>query len=404
MIAMAIACKPTILIADEPTTALDVTIQKQVIELLQSLQNQYGMSIIFITHDLALLSKTADEIAIMYQGKIVEQGDSNQVITSPHHPYSKALLACRPPLGKKLDRLPILSDFLMVNNEGILVQRDSFIPPKEVKAPSLPKTEKQIEVNNISCHYPLKKDYFWEKEKIFKAVDDVSFDIYKGETLGLVGESGCGKSTLGRAIIKLMDIHAGSIQYQSKQIHQLPPAELKKIRKEIQIVFQDPYGSLNPRMKIGEAIQEPMKVHKLHFNDTQRKEKTIELLERVGLQPAHYDRYPFEFSGGQRQRICIARALSVEPSFIICDESVSALDVSVQAQILNLLNQLKNDFSLTYLFISHDLSVIYYMSDRIIVMNNGKIDEIGTADEVFFNPKSEYTKKLLSSIPQHLAI
>ncbi len=395
MIAMAIACKPKILIADEPTTALDVTVQKEIILLLKELQQQTRMSILFISHDLSLVSDIANRVLVMYKGEIVEQGDAQQIFKNPQHNYTKALIASRPSLEYRAKRLPTIQDFL---NDTI----DTAVITADDRAENHKKMYAQtpiLEVQNVE------KDYFstaglFGKKISFKAVDDVSFKIYEGETLGLVGESGCGKSTLGNAILQLDKATAGRILYKGKDITTLSATEIRTLRKEIQIIFQDPYSSLNPRIPVGKAIMEPMKVHGLYKNDAERKQKTIELLERVGLGEEYFNRYPHEFSGGQRQRIGIARTIALQPKIIVCDESVSALDISVQAQVLNLLNELKENFGFTYIFISHDLAVVKYMSDQVLVMNKGKIEEIGDADALYANPQKEYTKKLIAAIPK----
>ncbi len=410
MIAMAISCDPAILIADEPTTALDVTVQASIIDLLKELQQENGMSIIFITHDLGVIAQIAHRVVVMHRGKVVEQGSAEGIFKNPAHPYTQGLIACRPPLGKKLRKLPTISDF-MKDEEHIgltadfnsnrfkenLQLQESEIHDRRKK---LEAQEPLLQVSNLQNWFPLKKGFFSRKREYVKAVDDVSFDVFPGETLGLVGESGCGKTTLGRSILRLIEPSAGKVLFKGQNILELDRQEMRSMRKHMQIIFQDPYSSLNPRMTVGEAIMEPMQVHKLHGNNKVRKEKTIELLERVSLNADHFNRYPHEFSGGQRQRICIARAIAVEPEFIICDESVSALDVSVQAQVLNLLNELRDNFGFTYIFISHDLSVVKFMSDRMIVMNKGKIEEAGYPEDIYANPKSEYTKKLIEAIPK----
>ncbi|HRS54152.1 MAG TPA: ABC transporter ATP-binding protein [Bacteroidales bacterium] len=401
MIAMAIACKPRLLIADEPTTALDITIQKTILELLKKLQVSYGMSILFITHDLSIVADIADKVIIMYKGQIVEEGPTYEIFNNPVHLYTKGLLACRPPLNKRYLLLPTVSDY--INND----ETKLFDSLQEIKASErvanhklLYSNEPILKVENLQTQFKLKSSSLVKiKKSYFKAIDNISFEIYPGETLGLVGESGCGKTTLGRSILMLVKPFSGKIIYKGRDLKTLAKHELRNIRKEIQIVFQDPYSSLNPRLTIGKAIMEPMIVHNLYGSFKEQKKRAIYLLERVGLSEYHFNYYPHEFSGGQRQRICIARALALNPQIIICDEAVSALDVSVQAQVLNLLNELKKDFRFTYLFISHDLSVVRYMSDRIMVMYKGKIIEINEADHLFNNPSNNYTKKLIYSIP-----
>ncbi len=395
MIAMAIACKPKILIADEPTTALDVTVQKEIIHLLKNLQKETGMSILFISHDLALISEISQRVLVMFKGEIVEQGKVEQIFHNPQHLYTKALIASRPSLNIRLKRLPTIQDYLehKENAEAITTEeRKNQLEKLYSKKPLL-------RVLNVEKEYVVKTQLF-QPNKTFKAVNDVSFDIYEGETLGLVGESGCGKSTLGNTILQLDPATKGQIFYKDQDITKLSKKEIKNLRKEIQIIFQDPFASLNPKIAVGEAILEPMKVHKLHKNDAERKEKVYELLEKVGLLPEHYNRYPHEFSGGQRQRIGIARTIALQPKLIICDESVSALDISVQAQVLNLLNDLKDNFGFTYLFISHDLAVVKYISDQIIVMNKGKIEEQNEADALIEDPQKPYTQKLIDAIPK----
>lgn len=394
MIAMAIACKPQILIADEPTTALDVTVQKEIILLLKEIQQENQMSIIFISHDLALVSEIANRVLVMYKGEIVEQGTVETIFNNPKHIYTKALINSRPTLDTRLVRLPTIQDFLQENVSTEIVtsaEREAFHKQLYSKEPLL-------EVKNVEKEYLSSAGIFGKKSS-FKAVNDVSFKLYEGETLGLVGESGCGKSTLGNAILQLDKATAGTILYRGQDITKLEGSELRKLRLEIQIIFQDPYSSLNPRIPVGQAIMEPMQVHKLYASDKECKAKTIEILERVGLGEEHFNRYPHEFSGGQRQRIGIARTIALQPKLIVCDESVSALDISVQAQVLNLLNELKENLGFTYIFISHDLAVVKYMSDQVLVMNKGKIEEIDDADEIYANPKTDYTKKLIAAIP-----
>jgi len=403
MIAMALACNPELLIADEPTTALDVTVQKEILKLLKQLQKGDGLSMIFISHDLGVVSEVSDYIAVMHNGNIVEYGESSQILNNPKDPYTKGLLACRPPMDFRLKRLPIVKEFLDgtwsddadFKKQLIVTQQERENNLKEIYS-----REPLLKVEHLKTWFPLKKGLFNRVYDHVKAVDDVSLDVYPGETLGLVGESGCGKTTLGRSILRLVEPSEGKIIFEGKDVMSLSGNDLREYRKHAQIVFQDPYSSLNPKMRIGDAIAEPMLVHGLEPDAKKRRDKVCELLTEVGLQPEHYQRYPHEFSGGQRQRICIARALAVHPKLIICDESVSALDVSVQAQVLNLLNRLKKDFGFTYIFISHDLSVVRFMSDRILVMYNGRPVELGDADEIFNNPKNEYTKKLINAIPK----
>jgi len=395
MIAMAIACKPKILIADEPTTALDVTVQKEIIQLLKDIQQETGMSIMFISHDLALVSEIANRVLVMYKGEIVEQGDASDVFHNPQHIYTKALVSSRPSLNVRLKRLPTIKDYLENSVNPEIITADKRKKEHEKLYSQTP----ILEVKNVEKEYFSTAGLFGKRTG-FKAVNDVSFKIYEGETLGLVGESGCGKSTLGNAILQLDKATAGQIFYRGVDIMKLPKKDIRTLRKEIQIIFQDPYSSLNPRIPVGKAIMEPMKVHKLYKNDAERKLKTIEILERVGLGEEYFDRYPHEFSGGQRQRIGIARTIALQPKLIVCDESVSALDISVQAQVLNLLNELKENFGFTYIFISHDLAVVKYMSDQVLVMSKGKIEEMADADVLYENPQKEYTKKLIAAIPK----
>lgn len=397
MIAMAIACKPDILIADEPTTALDVTVQNDIVKLLKALQVETKMSIIFITHDLALISEIADRVLVMYKGDIVEQGLVETIFKSPKHNYTKALINSRPSLDTRLKILPTIQDFLNdnISQEVVSSEQRQENHKKLYSKPPL------LEVINIEKEYITKSGWF-TKPQHFKAVNNVSFKLYEGETLGLVGESGCGKSTLGNAILQLDKATSGSILYRGVDITKLSKTETRTLRKDIQIIFQDPYSSLNPRIPVGEAIMEPMKVHKLYASDIERKEKVIDILKRVGLSEDYFNRYPHEFSGGQRQRIGIARTIALQPKLIVCDESVSALDISVQAQVLNLLNELKADFGFTYIFISHDLAVVKYMSDQLLVMNQGKIEELDDADIIYNTPQKKYTKKLIHAIPRGL--
>lgn len=411
MIAMAMSCKPSVLIADEPTTALDVTVQKTILELMQQLQKENEMGIMFITHDLGVIAELADKVVVMYKGKVVEQGDVWNIFKNPKHPYTKGLLACRPPLEHRYKFLPTVSDFMQVDDSGNIkdsgISVDAFtkklIIPKKIREDRQKELLSQnpiLQINNLKTFFAIKGGFFGKTTGYVKAVNNVNFDVFPGETLGLVGESGCGKTTIGRTIIQLEQATEGEILYQGKDVTKMNAKELRAFRKEVQIIFQDPYSSLNPRMTIGNAIMEPMQVHGILKNNDERKKRVEELLARVNLDPTHFYRYPHEFSGGQRQRIGIARALAVNPKFIICDESVSALDVSVQAQVLNLLNELKKDYGLTYIFISHDLSVVKYMSDRMVVMQSGIIEEMGDADDIYRNPKTEYTKKLIDAIPE----
>ena len=397
MIAMAISCKPKLLIADEPTTALDVTVQKEILVLLKDLQQETKMSILFISHDLALVSQLADRVAVMYKGNIVEQGSVSQIFNSPNHTYTKALFASRPSVEKRLKVLPTVSDF--INNT---VNTDIVTPQERLqKHKILYQQQPLLEVIDLEKIYVSNQGFFKAKTK-FKAVNKVNFKIYEGETLGLVGESGCGKSTLGNAILQLNKATSGIIKYKGEDITNLDKSKLRLLRKDIQIIFQDPFASLNPRLTVGNAIMEPMKVHNIENSTKARKENVLSILKHVGLSDEDFDKYPHEFSGGQRQRIGIARTIALKPKLIVCDESVSALDISVQAQVLNLLNGLKEKFGFTYLFISHDLAVVKYVSDQLIVMNKGEIEEFGEADYVFNNPKETYTKKLIAAIPNGL--
>jgi peptide/nickel transport system ATP-binding protein len=401
MIAMAMSCNPSLLICDEPTTALDVTVQKTILQLIKNLQQQKNMGVIFISHDLGLVAEIADKVIVMYKGRIVEAGAPAELYKNPAHPYTKALLACRPALHKKGERLPVVSDFLEGRLTGI---HDTLEKHTPVNEPAVAKERLPLlSVQQVKVWFPARHPWIGRPTAFIKAVDEVSFDLYEGETIGLVGESGCGKSTLGRSILQLIKPTGGKIFFKGQDLQQAGKHQLRNLRKDMQIIFQDPYSSLNPRMIVGEAIGEPIRVHGLAANKRQQKEKVIELLEKVNLQADHYHRYPHEFSGGQRQRIVIARALALHPAFVICDESVSALDVSVQAQVLNLLSDLKTEFKFTSVFISHDLSVVRYISDRIMVMNKGKIVETGPAEEIYTNPQSSYTQKLISSIPGGVA-
>ncbi len=397
MIAMAIACKPKILIADEPTTALDVTVQKDIILLLKQLQKEEDMSIIFISHDLSLVSEIADRVLVMYKGAIVEQGAVTDIFHQPQHTYTKALLSSKPSLEVRLERLPTIKDFMEGAPRSTIITAEQ----RKINHAHLYGKTPLLEVIDVKKEYTSKSGWF-SKPETFKAVDGVSFKLYEGETLGLVGESGCGKSTLANAILQLEKATSGQILYRGKDITTLNGSAIRKLRKEIQIIFQDPYASLNPRIPIGSAIMEPMKVHHIGASDTDRKQIVLELLQKVGLDDSVFNRYPHEFSGGQRQRIGIARAISLQPKLIVCDESVSALDISVQAQVLNLLNDLKENFGFTYIFISHDLAVVKYMSDQLVVMNKGHIEEMADADIIYESPQQDYTKKLIHAIPKGL--
>ncbi|AOM75802.1 ABC transporter ATP-binding protein [Pedobacter steynii] len=403
MIAMALSCNPELLIADEPTTALDVTVQKTILELLLRLKEERQMAMIFISHDLAVIREIADEVAVMYKGNIVEQGPAKYVFELPEHPYTKGLLACRPDPKHLLKKLPVVADFLNENKEmavAHLLESNAYTAVEIAeRRKNLYAQTPILQVRNLCTWYPVKKGLFGKPTEFVKAVDDVSFEIFPGETLGLVGESGCGKTTLGRSILRLVEPSSGTLLFEGTDMLSLNKTALRKMRREVQIIFQDPYSSLNPRLTVGNALMEPLQVHGLFVNDQQRKAHVLELLERVDLKAEYFNRYPHEFSGGQRQRIVIARALALQPKFIICDESVSALDVSVQAQVLNLLRQLQQDFGLTYIFISHDLSVVKHISDRMIVMNKGKIEEAGFPEDIYNHPKAEYTKKLIAAIP-----
>ena len=403
MIAMAISCKPKVLIADEPTTALDVTVQKVIIELLKELNEINGNSTIFITHDLGVINQIADTVMVMFEGEVKEYGPIQEVFHNPKHPYTKGLLACRPPLDKRFRRLPIVGDFMKMPESDHEAYVTSLIEPLTSYNERLQSIEGRsiiLEAENIKKYYPSKTNFFGKPVEFVKAVDDVSFKLRKGEIIGLVGESGCGKSTLGRVLLCLENATSGSALFEGNDLFSMDKKTLRNLRKDFQIIFQDPYSSLNPRMTIGDAVTEPLVVHNMYKNPKERKEKVIELLEKVGMQADHYTRYPHQFSGGQRQRICIARSLSLNPKFILCDESVSALDVSVQAQVLNLLQDLKDEFDLSYLFISHDLSVIKFIADRVLVMQKGKIVECGDVETVINNPQNPYTQMLIDSIPR----
>jgi len=448
MIAMAMACRPALLIADEPTTALDVTVQARMLRLIDDLRRQHNTAVLFITHDLGVVAEIADRILVMYRGRVVEQGSVLDIFSNPQHPYTKGLLACRPRLSVGKKRLPVVADFMGEDASGqLFAQPAPTVPlPDEALTDSSPEVEQQqlrdkigtaktfpvehsvwghvprlaeltsvpapivaltpnaseplLQVQNLQVYFPLRKGFFRRATKYVRAVDDVSFTLYPGETIGLVGESGCGKTTLGRALLRLTEPTAGSILFEGTDLAKLSSGELRRRRRDLQLVFQDPYAALNPMMTVGEAIWEPMRVHNVGGTRQQQKAKVLELLRTVGLRDEHFQRYPHEFSGGQRQRICIARALALQPKLIVCDESVSALDVSVQAQVLNLLNDLKREFGITYLFITHDLSVARFMSDRLLVMHQGRIVESGPAAAIYSNPQHEYTQGLLAAIPK----
>ncbi len=397
MIAMAIACEPKLLICDEPTTALDVTIQKQVLELLQRLQKDAGMSMLFITHDLGVIADLADEVVVMYRSKKVEQAATTEIFNNAQHPYSKGLLACRPKLNDNPKRLLTVADFMSAAGEELTPATEQFEPQLKTDKPS---ADVLLTVNKLKTYFPIKSGFFGRIKSHVKAVDDVSFKVHKGETLGLVGESGCGKTTLGRTILRLQKADSGSVVYDGVDVFAQSSQAMRKLRSRMQIIFQDPYASLNPRMTIGQTIMEPLNIHRSQDSKQQRWERVVELIKQVDLNPDQLNRYPHEFSGGQRQRISIARALAVEPEFIVCDESVSALDVSVQAQVLNLLLDLQEQHNLTYIFISHDLSVINFIADRVGVMKEGKIVELNTAKEIYRNPQHAYTRNLLDAIPK----
>ncbi|MDB9445767.1 ABC transporter ATP-binding protein [Anabaena sp. CS-542/02] len=408
MIAMAISCNPVVLIADEPTTALDVTVQATIIELLGELQQTRDMSIIFITHDLGLISEIADKVAVMYQGQIVEYGVAAEIFSHPQHPYTKGLVACRPKLNHRPHKLLTVSDYMSVEETptgtAVIRAKEPLHPPEftleemSQRRNNFNHKSPLLQVRNLQVGFPV-RGVFGGTKRYHMAVNNVSFDVKPGETLGLVGESGCGKTTLGRSLLRLIQPMGGEIIFEGQDITHLKGEALQKLRREMQIVFQNPFSSLDPRMKVGDAVMEPLLIHSVGKTKRQRRERVVELLERVGLSADAIHRYPHQFSGGQRQRVCIARSLALNPKFIICDESVSSLDVSVQAQVLNLLKELQDEFQLTYIFISHDLSVVKFMSDRILVMNCGQIVEQGTAESIYMDPQEEYTQKLIASIP-----
>ncbi len=433
MIAMALSCNPKLLIADEPTTALDVTIQAQILDILRNLRDVRGMAILFITHDLGVIAEIADDVLVMYRGEAVEYGPVLQIFERPQHPYTKGLLACRPRLDTPYKLLPTVDDFMDVSEvDGKLHiiekplsrerleelkthGRGRLLHPKsELAAMGHPweqgghaadatavaeGTKPLLVVEDLQVHFPIRRGVFSRVHDYVRAVDGVSFRVYRGQTLGLVGESGCGKTTAGRAILRLIEPTAGRVQLDGVNLAGLGGSELRRMRSRMQIIFQDPYGSLNPRMTIEAAVTEPMVIQGIGGNRRERRDRAAALLEEVGMKPIHLRRYPHEFSGGQRQRICIARAIAVEPEFLICDESVSALDVSVQAQVLNLLKRLQEKRGLTYIFISHDLSVVKFMADMMAVMNLGKIVEFGPSEAIYRVPREDYTRRLISATP-----
>ncbi|MDB9529401.1 ABC transporter ATP-binding protein [Oscillatoria sp. CS-180] len=414
MIAMAIACDPTLLIADEPTTALDVTVQARILNLLRELRDRRGMGMIFITHDLGIIAEIADQVAVMYQGKIVEYGSVWDIFSNPQHPYTQGLLACRPSPHKRLRQLPTVSDFMevvpnaagdpqiraKVHDNGQVLAFQTVVSAEEAatRLSTLQRQGPLLRVEDVRVGYPI-RGVFGNVQRHIMAVNGVSFDIFQGETFGLVGESGCGKTTLGRALLKLIPAMGGHVWFNGQDVLAQRGTSLRKLRRDMQYIFQDPFSSLDPRMSVGAAIAEPLKIHNVARSRANQHERVAYLLERVGLDASYMRRFPHEFSGGQRQRICVARALALNPQFIICDESVSALDVSVQAQVLNLLKELQAEFNLTYLFISHDLAVVKFMSDRIMVMNQGKLEELGPADQIYYEPQREYTQRLIEAIP-----
>ena len=410
MIAMSLATNPDLLLADEPTTALDVTVQARILKILRDLRDDLGIAVLFVTHDLGVVADVADRVVVMYRGKIVEQGKVREIFQNPSHPYVKGLLACRPTLETKYRILPTVDDFLNTeeSEDGPILSERPDAAQRLATLEKKPSSDKRDEVSpelllkvkGISVHFHSGGGFLGKPRETLKAVNEVDLDVPKGRTLGLVGESGCGKTTLGRAILRLQQPTAGSIQYDGKELIGLTQSDMLEYRRRMQIIFQDPYASLNPRQTIEQTLIEPLFVHKIGSNREDRRDRVVSLLEEVGLGSEFLLRYPHEFSGGQRQRISVARALAVEPEFVVCDECVSAMDVSVQAQVLNLLRELQDKRKLTYLFISHDLSVVKFMSDEIAVMRQGRIEEFGSANEVYENPQSDYTRELLEAVPR----
>jgi len=438
MIAMALSCNPKLLIADEPTTALDVTIQAQILDLIRKLRDERGMAVLFITHDLGVIAEIADEVAVMFRGELVEHNTIEEIFNNPQHPYTQGLLACRPKLDSHMKRLPTVSDFMQVTEtaDGTLnIQATELSQPRldeltnrgrgrllhprsqlerighpwnaDDHDPDTRVVEENmlpiLKVRDLKVYYPIRQGILMRTVGHVKAVDGISFDIYPGQTLGLVGESGCGKTTTGRAILRLIPLTSGTVSYQQQDLSRIRGFDLRNIRRQVQIIFQDPYNSLNPRLTVRSVLTEAMAVHKIGSSRRDRVQRAASLLEEVGLETDHLSRYPHEFSGGQRQRICVARALAVEPKFVICDESVSALDVSVQAQVLNLLKELQEERDLTYIFISHDLSVVKFMSDMMAVMDEGRIVEFGPSETIYSQPQHAYTQRLIEAIPNDSA-
>lgn len=399
MIAMALAGNPSILIADEPTTALDVTIQQEILGLLKQITQQRGMGLIFISHDLGVISQISQNLLVLKNGVLVEKGATKTLLTHPEHPYTQGLIACRPPLDSRPIRLQTVRDFVSHDGSTADVVKTMDHGQWEEKSRSIYSRDPILSVEDVDVDYVIRRNFLGQTTEFHRAVNSISFNLYPGETLGLVGESGCGKTTLGRALVNLVRHTRGVINYKGKRVDAMSKRELQAFRREVQIVFQDPFSSINPRLTIGECLVEPFLVHGLANNASQAKRMTMALFDQVSLPSDSFYRYPHEFSGGQRQRVVIARALALSPKVIVCDEMVSALDVSVQAQILNLMNGLKEELGLTYLFISHDLSVVKYMSNRMLVMQSGRLIEYGSSDELYSNPRSEYTKRLIEAIP-----